>query len=331
MEDNTPLISIIIPLYNSEKYIEAALDSILDSDLDKSDYEIIVVNDGSTDKGPVIAQRYAANVDNIIYLSQENQGQSVARNKGMSMCHGDYFWCVDADDTLEPNLLPIVEILRQNPGLDILAVLEQKVTEKHEFVSTHCYHSTVTYKEVISGRDAMVQGYSPSSACALIVKTQMVKDHQVFFVPGITHQDAEWTCRLMPMANRVYFSDIVAYNYIWHDDSVTHSIKPEKKLKYVLDDIFIIKSFTANAEKYADVEPELSKVILARVKNNQIGLVLSLFKNRKQWKEIGIFDKIVTEFRKSGIIPLKGSYGSLKKNIAKIVLNIWCYFKTNRG
>ena len=70
-------------MYNAEKYIGICLDSILNSNLSKADYEIVIVNDGSKDKSPDIAKTYASLYSNIIYLSQENQGQSTARNNGI--------------------------------------------------------------------------------------------------------------------------------------------------------------------------------------------------------------------------------------------------------
>ena len=83
-------LSIIIPMYNAEKYIVDCLDSILKSDLPKGEYEVIIVNDGSKDKGPEIAQVYVSKHENFRYLTQENQGQSVARNYGIKEARGEY-------------------------------------------------------------------------------------------------------------------------------------------------------------------------------------------------------------------------------------------------
>ena len=77
-------------MYNCEKYIADCLDSIINSGLSESDYEVIVVNDGSKDRGPEIAQSYAARHNHIRYLTQENQGQSVARNYGLTAAQGEY-------------------------------------------------------------------------------------------------------------------------------------------------------------------------------------------------------------------------------------------------
>lgn len=125
------MLSIIIPMYNAEKYIEECLDSILNSNLPKKLYELVIVNDGSKDKSPEIAQNYAAKYSNVTYLTQENQGQSTARNYGIKTCKGEYVWCVDADDkVISEQLTKIIEALDEYKNLDILAVQLQNVTEE---------------------------------------------------------------------------------------------------------------------------------------------------------------------------------------------------------
>ena len=99
MEQETTL-SIIIPLYNCEKYIKHCLDSILAQGLNKSDFEIIIVDDGSVDNSYSIASAYATDHDNIIVVRQENQGVACTRNNALQMAKGNYVTFVDADDML---------------------------------------------------------------------------------------------------------------------------------------------------------------------------------------------------------------------------------------
>lgn len=98
-------LSIIIPMYNAEKYIGNCLESILNQNLDPAQYEIIIINDGSTDKSIQIVNEYAISNDNIIILSQSNSGQSSARNNGISKATGDFLFFIDADDFLIPDSL----------------------------------------------------------------------------------------------------------------------------------------------------------------------------------------------------------------------------------
>ena len=98
-------LSIIIPVFNSEKYLAQCLDSCLSQDLPADTYEIICVNDGSTDRSMEILSDYAARFDNIVTISKENEGCSVARNIGMELSRAEYIWFVDNDDLIAPNSL----------------------------------------------------------------------------------------------------------------------------------------------------------------------------------------------------------------------------------
>ena len=322
-------LSIIIPMYNAEKYIEECLDSILNSNLPKKMYELVIVNDGSKDKSPEIAQNYAAKYSNVTYLTQENQGQSTARNYGIKTCKGEYVWCVDADDKVISEQLPkIIEALDEYKNLDILAIQLQNVTEEGQYLDVECSQPMLEHNKVLSGVEAVLSGYNPSSICALITKKQLFIDNNIFFVKGITHQDVELTYRLMPCAMKVVFSDIIPYLYIYHPNSTSKSMVPEKKIKYIKDDIYIINSFRRLALSFKDINPQLYSVIFNRSQNVLFGLVYSLYKNKKEWGKLGINSVIIDELKKEQLYPMKGEFDSLKKSLfVKLFLNIPCLIK----
>ena len=329
MVDYKYKLSIIIPMYNAEKYIGICLDSILDSSLLKEEYEIVIVNDGSKDKSPEIAQDYASKYSNVTYLTQENQGQSTARNYGIKTCKGEYVWCVDADDKVISEKLPkIIEALDEYRDLDILAIQLQNVTEEGQYLDVECSQPTLEHNKVLSGVEAILSGYNPSSVCALITKKQLFIDNNIFFVKGITHQDVELTYRLMPCAMKVVFSDIIPYLYIYHPNSTSKSMVPEKKIKYIKDDIYIINSFRRLALSFKDINPQLYSVIFNRSQNVLFGLVYSLYKNKKEWGKLGINSVIIDELRKEQLYPMKGNFDSLKKSLfVRLFLNIPCLIK----
>lgn len=316
-------LSIIIPMYNAEKYIEECLDSILNSNLPKKMYELVIVNDGSKDKSPEIAKGYSSKFSNVTYLTQENQGQSTARNYGIKTCKGEYVWCVDADDKVISEQLPkIIEVLDEYRNLDILGIQLQNVTEEGQYLDIECSQPTLEHNKVLSGVEAILLGYNPSSICALITKKQLFIDNNIFFVKGITHQDVELTYRLMPCAQKVVFSDIVPYLYIYHPNSTSKSMVPEKKIKYIKDDIYIINSFRRLALSYKDINPQLYSVIFNRSQNVLFGLVYSLYKNKKEWGKLGINSVIIEELKENQLYPIKGEFDSIKKNIfARMFLN----------
>lgn len=322
-------LSIIIPMYNAEKYIEECLDSILNSSLSKDLYELVIVNDGSKDKSPEIVQDYASKFSNITYLSQENQGQSTARNYGIKSCQGEYVWCVDADDKLiSEQLQNIILALDKYNHLDILAVQLQNVTEEGKYLDVECSQPTLEHNKLLSGVEAILSGYNPSSICALVTRKQLFIDNNIFFVKGITHQDVELTYRLMPCAAKVVFSEIIPYLYIYHPNSTSKSMVPEKKIKYIKDEIYIINSFRRLALSFKGINPQLYRVIFNRSQNVLFGLVYSLYKNKKEWGKLGVNSVIINELKKEQLYPMKGEFDSLKKSLfVRLFLNIPCLIK----
>lgn len=104
-----PSLSIIVPVYNNERYISFCLESLLlHQNIDKELYEVIVVNDGSTDRSFSIIQSYAQIYSNIFVINQENSGVSVARNRGLEIANGDYVWFVDGDDFIKANCIEAI-------------------------------------------------------------------------------------------------------------------------------------------------------------------------------------------------------------------------------
>lgn len=111
MLENTCILSIIVPVYNVEKYLRDCLDSLLMQDLSENEYEIICVNDGSTDSSPAILDEYAEKHANVRVIHKQNGGVSSARNRGLVEAIGEYVWFVDSDDCIASNCLKYLKSL----------------------------------------------------------------------------------------------------------------------------------------------------------------------------------------------------------------------------
>lgn len=123
-----PLVSVIVPVYNVEKYLKKCVDSIINQTL--KDIEIILVDDGSTDNCPSIIDEYARNDDRVIAIHKENGGQGSARNKGLDISSGDYIGFVDSDDWIDSNMYEQLYISAQKENADI-AVCNRKVFDEN--------------------------------------------------------------------------------------------------------------------------------------------------------------------------------------------------------
>ncbi|MBR1526268.1 MAG: glycosyltransferase [Prevotella sp.] len=315
-------LSIIIPMYNSEKYISDCLDSILHINLNKEDYEVIIVNDGSTDKSKDIVDTYIANNDNFKYIEQENLGAAYARNAGLKHSEGEYVWFVDADDKIDSSEFEkAIEELRSHKGIEVLAFYLKEVTEKGQFINVSCKHDSLPLYEEISGTDAIVKGYSPSSVCSMFVRLKMIKDNELFFRGGMTHEDVEFTYRMMAVAKSVVFTEHIPYLYIYHDNTVTTSINVERKTKYMCDELLVYQSFMSLAERHSD-NLLLSSTIKNRADDILFGLLLTLFRNRKQWSPLGINKAVIDRMIELGLYPINTKPYSWKKKIILSFLNI---------
>ena len=129
METKKTLISIIVPVYNTEKYIERCLDSIMKQDY--PNFEVILVNDGSTDESGIIIQKYKEKYKNISYIKQENKGVGAARNAGIKVAKGDYISFVDSDDLIMEDycshlLVMQILLLRAEKNILIMFTISQK-------------------------------------------------------------------------------------------------------------------------------------------------------------------------------------------------------------
>ena len=128
-------LSIIVPVYNVAAYLRKCVDSLLNQSLSTSDYEIILVDDGSSDGSGSIADEYASRFNNVRVLHQENRGLSGARNAGILHAEGNYVQFVDSDDYLEPDVLPKLIQRMDDDDLDVLRFNYRNVNENGEEVN----------------------------------------------------------------------------------------------------------------------------------------------------------------------------------------------------
>ena len=231
-------LSIIVPVYNVAPYLRKCVDSLLAQDI--SDYEIILVDDGSTDNSGAIAdeilnthsQSPIANCQ-IKVVHQLNGGLSSARNTGISLATGKYTLFVDSDDYLQPNTLATLLEQADRDNLDVLRFRYQNVKVSGEVFVPHegmktdfnDYSSTPTDGLTFLNERMWVQCY----VVQFLVKTEIVR--QELFTPGIYFEDTDWTPRMLLRTNRVASTDLVVYNYLWREGSITLSQKDIAKMR----------------------------------------------------------------------------------------------------
>lgn len=210
-----PRISVIIPVYNVKDYIKECVDSILAQEY--IDYEIILIDDGSTDGSENVCDEYSSTYKFIEVHHQENQGLSRARNQGIRMAKGEYVLFVDSDDYISKgSLLKILETLEEDPGVDVIFLDGSKVySHKRTTPFNEGYIKRKLYKR--NRNDALAHlarlNKYPGSACSKLIKISLIIENSLYFVPGMLSEDIEWTLRLFSTANTYNYCDYDYYRY----------------------------------------------------------------------------------------------------------------------
>ena len=238
-------LSIIVPVYNVADYLPKCLDSLLAQDLPQNEYEIIVVNDGSTDNSADIAQQYADSYANICLVNQANQGLSGARNTGINHAKGDYIQFVDSDDYLEENVLGGLMKQVEDDDLDVLRFNYENVNENGEIINPNKdpKHFVDFSNEVVDGLTFLNNKLGPACyAVQFIIKKELLIDNNIIFKFGIYFEDVEWTPRMLLKAGRVASTGAVVYNYLVREGSITKAVNKDKQRKVLEDKILLIQS-----------------------------------------------------------------------------------------
>ena len=241
-------LSIIVPVYNVEAFLKKCVDSLLAQDLPKEDYEVILVDDGSTDGSGNLCDSLAVEHGNIRVIHQQNRGLSGARNAGIPTASGDYILFVDSDDYLCPNVLGTLVGLMESKDLDILRFNYQNVNmdgavfEPNKYVKPFVDYSS----EVCDGETFLNErlGYA-CYAWQFLVKSSILQQEGNGFKEGIYFEDVEWTPRILLQARRVASTDTVVYNYLFRTGSIARNKDKEKKRKAIRDKMTILEGFAA--------------------------------------------------------------------------------------
>lgn len=219
--DNTLLLSIIVPVYNVEKYIEKCISSLLVPDC--NDYEIIIVNDGTKDKSiDVVKERF--NDSRIRIIEQENTGLSAARNHGIKESQGAYVWCVDSDDWVETEeIRGILSELKKEVDLDLLYF--NKYFKNFE---TSGEESLIELSNKAETGKALACKSFSHCAPYYVIRKQLLIDNQLEFKVGILHEDSLFTPQMIPLCRRVLCYAPPVYHYRQREGTITHTVSSKR-------------------------------------------------------------------------------------------------------
>lgn len=279
-------LSIIIPVYNVEKYLCKCLDSCLNQDVKSSEYEVIAINDGSPDNCDQILGEYGKKYSNLKIITQKNQGLSCARNNGLSIAKGKYIWFVDSDDWIEANCLKkIFTTIEKDP--DLIQIGFQYVWENTLQIQPSSY---TTWNDIKTGAEAYLIDGIAVAAQFTIVRRELLINNKIIFYPHLLHEDVEYKPKIAILAKTCICHSEVVYNYL---QRTTGNIMSNFKKKNALDLIVGCRSLIKFAN-HQNINNLQQKVI-----GNEIGRVMNtIFRNTSKFKPQDK-DEIASEIRNS--------------------------------
>lgn len=222
-----PFFSIIIPVYNVETYLQQCLDSVINQSF--KDFEVIIINDGSTDKSLSLCELFALKHKHVKLINQKNQGLSSARNSGMAMASGKYIWFVDSDDYIQKNSLEILYIYLSESSLDVLGFSNYHFIEETQLLRENNINSEST---VLSNLELIDQNLLFEIAPWIYVyKHDFLKEHTINFREDIKiHEDEFYLIEVLSKLKSIKFIADRLYIYRIRANSLMRSDRIKDKL-----------------------------------------------------------------------------------------------------
>ena len=254
-------VSVIVPVYNVEKYVARCLESLVNQKCD-CNYEIIIINDGTKDNSMDIVNDYAARYDFIHVYTQENSGVSVARNNGIAKACGKYVMFVDSDDYVSPFYISEMYTLAVKNNADIVQCRYCNYFEK----SDRSINVLLSHRNgVIGGKKAFEKLISDVSvrnyAWNKLYRRSLFTDNNISYPVGKCFEDVITTPRLFACAENVAFTRKVLYSYAHRPDSIT-GLAGRKMVDSYLEAYLILSEYLAENGIYYNCRTRISVMTL---------------------------------------------------------------------
>lgn len=305
-------VSVIVPVYNAEEYIGATLDSIINQDFNS--YEIIVVDDGSTDQSPeIISEKLTKSTADYRIIRQDNAGVSSARNRGMQEATGEYLVFIDADDYVTGNHLS--ELYNGETDFSMVQFIKKendKLSTPHRFST-----ESITCDEFIKKELRMEM---PFNFWQLMYKASIIKENSIRFNPNLIYgEDIDFALRALLYGDEVAISNEATYYYIQHSQS---AIKTSEYRRFE-----VIEIFENLAEFYrSQGRDDLARLIVtSRIPKAIFGNMNYFFYNDYD------FDEVLSKMKEMDLLDKLSKFEGDNKFKSKIRLFLFSpkiYYKT---
>ncbi len=287
-------ISVIVPVYNSEKYLVRCLDSIKSQTY--SNLEIILIDDGSADNSPAICDSYAKSDSRFIVIHKKNAGVSAARNDGLFHCTGDYITFVDSDDYIDNDMYSTMISISIKHSVDIVMCDCLKEFGSHQEKYSHNIRSGYYDYEDLKNKyypNLLITPdceYPPAiSNWLLMIKSECIKKNDQLickYPDGVKYsEDLFFGAQVISKAKSFYYlKDKCFYHYVANDSSATHTFNPKKWDNYLMLHNKIKNYFTDFKE--FDLSDQINRLLLFFLYNSVGDILQTKSVSRKVKKKI---------------------------------------------
>lgn len=235
------VLSIILPVYNIEKYVIKCIYSILDFTTPEKLIEIIAINDGSTDNS--LKELLAINDSRLKVIDQVNTGVSSARNKGLSEASGAYVWFIDPDDYLEDHFISKVYelLLLKSPEMLLFGI---NLVDHHKNIGSRIY-SPGEY----SVSEIMDMQIYDSNVWSKVIKKEILDKHNITFINVVNGEDFEFCIKVFCYVNKVVIPEEIGYNYLLNPNGSSKRRAKSHLEKLASDSVETLISIQADFDK----------------------------------------------------------------------------------
>ena len=270
--------SIVIPVYNVEKYIDKCLDSVLNQTY--KNFEVIIVNDGTRDNSQKIVDKYVKKDKRFKSFTKENGGLSSARNYGVKHTTGDYLIFIDSDDFINLDYLEKINEVLDNSDIEVLrtglivADKNEKVVRREKVLDESRY---VSFTDLTSFEFF-------DSACSYVYNLSFYKKNKFSFIEGVYHEDFGLIPEILIKAKKIYFLNYHSYYYVQRNNSIMTSIDKEilKKRAY---DILNHHDRLKNTINDMTIDKKNKESFIYYIENTAIAKIYNLKYSKEEYKK----------------------------------------------
>ena len=260
---NNPLVTVVVPVYNVEKYLDRCIDSIVNQTY--KNLEIILVDDGSPDNCPKMCDDWAEKDSRIKVIHKKNTGLGMARNSGMEIAEGDYILFVDSDDYIALSTIEkcVVEFKKTNADVVMFGrfnvLPDGNIKEKHIMTEQYVFSGDSVINDILPGMFTYARGTGVSSCCKMY-SLNIIKESNIKYKSEreIISEDAFFILELFKYVKRVAIIPESFYYYCQNSGSLTTSYKKDRQEK---NNSFLLKSLEKiKSNNYPDCVENALKV-----------------------------------------------------------------------